>query len=246
MWSTGTLSTMSDEAAESPGLVPPLPVAVLISGRGSNLKALIAGQADWPYRIAAVVSSAAAAPGIALARNAGIPTEVLEAKGFASRVEYDRALVALIDRYHPKLVALAGFMRILTHELVERYAGRMLNIHPSLLPRHPGLHTHRRVLGAGETEHGATVHFVTAELDGGPRVVQARVPVLPGDDAETLAARVLAGEHRIYPLAVGWLAAGRLRLGADGRPLLDGQPLNAPVLLDGADPGLGPELDSGG
>jgi phosphoribosylglycinamide formyltransferase-1 len=230
---------MSDEAPEGRRPLSPLPVAVLISGRGSNLKALIAGQANWPYRIAAVVSSVADAPGLALARDAGIPTGVLEPKGFAGRAEYDLALAALIERYAPRLVALAGFMRILTPELVERYAGRMLNIHPSLLPRHPGLHTHRRVLEAGETEHGATVHFVTAELDGGPRVIQVRAPVLPGDDADTLAARVLAGEHRIYPLAVGWFAAGRLRLGADGRPELDGQPLDSPVLLDGADAGLG-------
>ena len=235
MWSTGTLSTVPDEGRETRRDLSSLPVAVLISGRGSNLQALIAGQADWPYRIAAVVSSAADAPGLALARDAGIPTEVLEPKGFAGRADYDRALAALIDRHDPKLVALAGFMRILTPELVERYGGRMLNIHPSLLPRHPGLHTHRRVLDAGEPEHGATVHFVTAELDGGPRVVQVRVPVLPGDDADTLAARVLAGEHRIYPLAVGWFAAGRLRLRGDGCPELDGQALAAPVVLADCD-----------
>ncbi len=224
---------MSDEASAGQGSRPPLPVAVLISGRGSNLKALIAGQSDWPYRIVVVLSSVADAPGLALARDAGITTEVLEPKGFAGRAQYDRTLAALIDRYNPQLVALAGFMRILTPELVERYAGRMLNIHPSLLPRHPGLHTHRRVLEAGETEHGATVHFVTAGLDSGPRVVQVRVPVLPGDDAEILAARVLAGEHRIYPLAVGWFAAGRLRLRGDGYPELDGQPFaDPPVLKD--------------
>jgi phosphoribosylglycinamide formyltransferase-1 len=225
------MSTMPDEDSERRRSLPRLPVAVLISGRGSNLKSLIAGQAEWPYGIVAVVSSAAGAPGLALARDAGIPTEVLEPKGFAGRLEYDRALASLIDRYVPGLVALAGFMRILTPELVERYAGRMLNIHPSLLPRHPGLHTHRRVLEAGETEHGATVHFVTAELDGGPRVVQVRVPVVPGDDPESLAGRVLAGEHRIYPLAVGWFAAGRLRLSGDGCPELDGDPLGAPLLL---------------
>jgi phosphoribosylglycinamide formyltransferase-1 len=228
--------TMPDEAPESHGSPAALPVAVLISGRGTNLKALIAGQGDWPYRIAAVIGSAANAPGLESARDAGISTEVLEPKGFAGRVEYDWALAALIDRYRPGLVALAGFMRILSPELVERYAGRMLNIHPSLLPRHPGLHTHRRVLETGELEHGATVHFVTAELDGGPRVVQVRVPVLPGDDEGTLAARVLAGEHRIYPLAVGWFAAGRLRLRGDGCPELDGRPLAAPLVLAESDP----------
>lgn len=213
----------------APDLAGPLPVAVLISGRGSNLKALIAGQADWPYRVVVAISSAADAPGLELARAAGIAAEVLESKSFADRDEYDRALATLIDRYAPGLVALAGFMRILTPALVERYAGRMLNIHPSLLPRHRGLHTHRRVLEAGEREHGATVHFVTAELDGGPRILQARVPVLAHDDAQTLAARVLVEEHRIYPLAVGWMATGRLRLGADGRPELDGVPLDTPL-----------------
>jgi phosphoribosylglycinamide formyltransferase 1 len=210
----------------------PVPVAVLISGRGSNLKALIAGQSDWPYRIAAVVSSAADAPGLGLAQASGIPTQVLAPKGFADRIDYDRALAALLDRCAPDLVALAGFMRILGPELVGRYPGRMLNIHPSLLPRHPGLHTHQRVLEAGETETGATVHFVTAELDGGPRIAQTLVPVLPGDNAERLAARVLAREHRIYPLVLGWLAAGRLHMGEDGRPVLDGVALDAPLSLD--------------
>lgn len=214
------------------GVPSPLAVAVLISGRGSNLRALIAAQPDWPYRIAVVIGSASDAPGLLHAREAGIPTAVLEPRGFPDRTAYDRALGDLLDANAPGLVALAGFMRVLTPGLVDRYAGRMLNIHPSLLPRHPGLNTHRRVLEAGEREHGATVHFVTAELDGGPRIVQARVPVLPGDDAARLAARVLAWEHRIYPLAVGWFASGRLRLGEDGRPVLDGQPLPAPVLLE--------------
>jgi phosphoribosylglycinamide formyltransferase 1 len=230
---------MSAKRPRAGRATPPLPVAVLISGRGSNLRALIAGQCDWPYRIVAVISSAAAAPGLALARESGIATGVLEPKGFADRTDYDRALAGLIGLKAPGLVALAGFMRILSPELVARYAGRMLNIHPSLLPRHPGLHTHRRVLEAGETEHGATVHFVTAQLDGGPRIVQARVAVLPGDDPETLGARVLAREHRIYPLAVGWFAAGRLALGDDGRPLLDGVARDGPLILDDRDLGLG-------
>ncbi len=230
---------MPDEGPQPAGFDSPLPVAVLISGRGSNLRALIEGQAIWPYRIAAVISSRADAAGLALAQASGIQTQVLASKDFADRAAYDRALAGLIDRHAPGLVVLAGFMRILTPELTGRYAGRMLNIHPSLLPRHPGLHTHLGVLEAGESEHGATVHFVTAELDGGPRVMQARVPVLPGDDAETLADRVLAREHRIYPLAVGWFAAGRLRLGEDGRPVLDGVTLDGPLVLNDRDLGLG-------
>ncbi len=153
-------------------------------------------------------------------------------RGFTDREAMTRPWPTYIDRYDPGLVVLAGFMRILTPRFVGRYAGRLLNIHPSLLPKFRGLHTHRRALEAGEAVHGASVHFVTAELDGGPVVVQARVPVLPGDDPETLGARVLATEHRIYPLAVGWFAAGRLRLGTDGQPRLDGAVLDGPLLLE--------------
>lgn len=202
-----------------------LRVVALVSGGGSNLQALIDAQtAGLPFRIVAVVSNRADALGLDRARRHGIPAEILSHRDYPDRASYDADLQRLIDRHDPGLVVLAGFMRILTPEFVNRYRGRMLNIHPSLLPKFRGLYTHQRALDAGETEHGASVHFVTAELDGGPIILQARVPVLPEDDAATLAARVLEQEHRIYPAAVGWFAAGRLRLGEDGRPWLDGAP----------------------
>lgn len=206
---------------------PSLPVVVLISGGGSNLQALIDAQlaGTLPIEIRAVISNRANAFGLQRAERAGLTTRVLGHRDFATREAYDAALLALIDGFAPGLVVLAGFMRILTPVFVARFQGRLLNIHPSLLPKFPGLHTHQRAIDDGETEHGASVHFVTDELDGGPVVLQARVPVLPGDDAETLAARVLEQEHCIYPLAVRWFADGRLRLGADGCPLLDGEPL---------------------
>ena len=211
---------------------PLLRVVVLVSGRGSNLKA-IGAQADagaLPVRIEAVVSDRADAGALDWARDRGIPAVVLSPRDFADRVAYGRALGDLVEGYAPQLVVLAGFMRILSDEFVLRFSGRMLNIHPSLLPRYPGLHTHRRALEAGDREHGASVHFVTPELDGGPVVLQARVPVLPGDDEDTLAARVLREEHVIYPRCVGWFAAGRLAL-RDGAVWLDGKPLSAPILL---------------
>jgi phosphoribosylglycinamide formyltransferase-1 len=211
---------------------PLLRVVVLVSGRGSNLKA-IAAQADagaLPVRIEAVVSDRADAGALDWARDRGIPAAVLSPRDFADREAYGRALGDLVEGYAPQLVVLAGFMRILSDEFVLRFSGRMLNIHPSLLPRYPGLHTHRRALEAGDPEHGASVHFVTPELDGGPVVLQARVPVLPGDDEDTLAARVLREEHVIYPRCVGWFAAGRLAL-RDGAVWLDGRPLDAPVML---------------
>jgi len=215
----------------------PLAVVVLISGSGSNLQALIDDQnrGEAPLRIAAVISNQPGVRGLERARRAGIPMEVLSHKAFADRESYDGELAALIDRYQPGLVVLAGFMRILTPGFVAHYAGRMLNIHPSLLPKYRGLHTHQRVLDAGDTEHGASVHFVTDELDGGPVIIQARVPVLPGDDAETLAARVLREEHRIYPTAVRWFAEGRLRLGEDGLPWLDETALRSPRLIECGD-----------
>lgn len=216
----------------------PLPLVVLISGGGSNLQALIDGAArgDLPVRINAVISNRADAFGLERAARAGIPALTLDHRGFPCRADYDAALADLIDRHAPGLVVLAGFMRILTPAFVARFHGRLFNIHPSLLPAYTGLHTHERVLAAGDAWHGATVHFVTAELDGGPAIVQARVPVLPDDDPERLAARVLVQEHRIYPLAVRWFADGRLRLGDDGRPVLDGQALSAPVLFhEGSD-----------
>lgn len=217
----------------------PLAVVVLISGSGSNLQALIDAQLQGaPIRIAAVISNKPDAFGLERARRHGIPTETLSHRDYPSREAFDADLGALIDRYDPGLVVLAGFMRILTSGFVERYHGRMVNIHPSLLPKFRGLSTHQRALEAGETEHGASVHFVTAELDGGPTIIQARAPVLPDDDAETLAARVLEQEHRIYPTAVRWIAEGRLRLAEDGLPHLDGEPLSEPRLISGEEAAL--------
>ena len=210
-----------------------LPVVVLISGGGTNLQALIDAQRadDCPYAVAAVVSNRPDAFGLERAARAGIPTETVDHTRFPDRAPFEDALAAAVDRHAPGLVALAGFMRILTPAFVARYRGRLLNIHPSLLPRFRGLHTHRRALEAGERVHGATVHFVTEELDGGPRILQAQVPVHPDDTPEVLAARVLAREHRIYPLVVRWFAAGRLRLGAAGAEL-DGATLTEPLQLD--------------
>ena len=210
-----------------------LPVVVLVSGGGTNLQALIDAQRvpDCPFAIAAVISNRPDAYGLQRAAQAGLATEVVDHTHFPDRVPFEAALATAIDRRDPGLVVLAGFMRILTPGFVTRYHGRLLNIHPSLLPKFRGLHTHQRALEAGETVHGATVHFVTEELDGGPGIVQARVPVLPGDAPDVLAARVLAKEHRIYPLAVRWFAEGRLRLGANGAEL-DGVTLSEPLRLE--------------
>jgi phosphoribosylglycinamide formyltransferase-1 len=189
-------------------------IVILISGRGSNMEAIVrALEAEkWPARIAAVISNKADAGGLAFAQARGIATAVVPSKQFASRAGFDAALQEVIDGFAPDLVLLAGFMRILTVSFVEHYAGRMLNIHPSLLPRFPGLATHQQALDAGVPEHGASVHFVTAELDHGPVVAQARVPVLPGDTAETLAARVLQEEHKLYPGAVRLFLEDRLSI----------------------------------
>ncbi|MGI9245869.1 MAG: phosphoribosylglycinamide formyltransferase [Steroidobacteraceae bacterium] len=208
----------------------PLRVVVLVSGRGSNLKA-IAAQAfagTLPIRIEAVLSDRADAGALPWATEHGIATAVLQPGDFADRDAYGRALVGRVDSFAPQLVVLAGFMRILSDGFVDHYAGRLLNIHPSLLPRYPGLHTHRRALAAGDREHGASVHFVTPELDGGPVVIQAKVPVLQDYDEHTLAARVLDQEHVIYPCCIGWFATGRLAL-RDGMPWLDGARLDVPV-----------------
>ncbi|MEW8318300.1 MAG: phosphoribosylglycinamide formyltransferase [Candidatus Thiodiazotropha sp.] len=209
-----------------------LPVVVLISGSGSNLQAIIdsAGR-DLPIEIRAVISNRPNVHGLQRAAEAGIETAVLDHKAFTDRERYDRALMALIDSYSPALVALAGFMRILTPALVRHYAGRMFNIHPSLLPKYTGLHTHQRVLDAGDALHGASIHFVTEELDGGPLIVQAQVPVMAGDDADTLAARVLEKEHQIYPLAIRWFAENRLRLDENGDVRLDDRKLEQPVVF---------------
>lgn len=208
----------------------PLAVAVLISGRGSNLQALIDGMhaGRLPIDIRTVISDRADAAGLERARRAGITAEVIERSGLASRHEHEAALVAAIDRHAPGLVVLAGFMRVLGAAFVRHYRGRMFNIHPSLLPKYRGLNTHRRALDAGDPVHGASVHFVTEELDGGPVVVQAETPILPGEDENALARRIQALEHVIYPQAVRLFAEGRVRM-HDGRVELDGAPLDAPL-----------------
>ncbi len=197
-------------------------IVVLISGRGSNMEAIV--RANIPgARIAAVVSNRPDAQGLAFAASHGITTSVVDHKAFADREAFDAALAETIDAHQPDLVVLAGFMRVLTSGFVRRYEGRLLNIHPSLLPAFPGLHTHQRALDAGVRIHGATVHFVTAELDCGPVLIQAAVPVLATDDEQDLAARVLAQEHRIYPQAVRWFVEGRVDLAADGRVRIRGE-----------------------
>ncbi|MDH0288284.1 phosphoribosylglycinamide formyltransferase [Pseudomonas sp. GD04087] len=203
-------------------------VVVLISGSGSNLQALIdslAG-ADTPVVIRAVLSNRADAYGLERARQAGIETRFLDHKSYADRESFDAALIQAIDGFDADLVLLAGFMRILSADFVRHYQGRLLNIHPSLLPKYKGLHTHQRALEAGDAEHGCSVHFVTEELDGGPLVVQAAIPVESDDTPETLAQRVHVQEHVIYPLAMRWFAEGRVRLSEHGATL-DGELLPA-------------------
>jgi phosphoribosylglycinamide formyltransferase-1 len=206
-------------------------VVVLISGRGSNMEALL--KAKLPVEFAAVISNRADAQGLATAAAAGVPTAVVDHKAYAGREVFDAALAATIDGYAPDLVVLAGFMRILTADFVRHYEGRLLNIHPSLLPSFPGLHTHQRALDEGVKVHGCTVHFVTADLDHGPVVIQAAVPVADGDDEASLSARVLAEEHRVYAQAVRWFAEDRLSL-AQGRVRLRGQGALPPALLSPA------------
>ena len=193
-------------------------IVVLISGGGSNLQAIIDhvenGSIDG--RITAVISNKADVLGLVRAQKAGIATEVLDHKAFTTREDFDIALAKLIDTYNPDLVVLAGFMRILTAQFVEHYHGKMLNIHPSLLPKYQGLHTHKRALEANDSEHGVTVHFVTAELDGGPNIIQAVVQISSNDDEATLAKRVLAQEHVIYPMAVQWFCQSRIAMTNEG------------------------------
>lgn len=214
----------------------PLPIVVLISGNGSNLQAIIDAvqSAALPVSIRAVISNRPDAYGLERARRAGLHTVVLDHRQFPSRTAFDQALQHNIDQFQPGLVVLAGFMRLLGDALVNHYRGRMLNIHPSLLPEFKGLDTHQRALDACHagriTEHGASVHFVTPELDGGPVILQARLPISTQDSAAQLAQRVMALEHQIYPLAIRWFAEGRLRL-ADLGALLDGQPLTTPRRL---------------
>lgn len=201
-------------------------IVVLISGNGSNLQAIIdaceSGKIAGTLR--AVFSNKADAFGLQRARDAGIPAHALSAGQFATREAFDRELMQEIDAYAPDLVVLAGYMRILSPAFVAHYTGRLINIHPSLLPKYPGLHTHRQVLENGDAEHGTSVHFVTDELDGGPVILQAKVPVFEGDDEADITARVQAQEHAIYPLVVSWFADGRLKM-QDNAAWLDGQKL---------------------
>jgi phosphoribosylglycinamide formyltransferase 1 len=189
-------------------------IVILISGRGSNMEAIVRASLHegWPARVAAVIASRPDAAGLAFAASHNIATQVVDHRGYPDRESFDAALAAAIDAHRPDLVVLAGFMRVLTPGFVDRYAGRMLNVHPSLLPSFPGLKTHQQALDAGVRLHGATVHFVTSQLDHGPIVAQAAVPVMAGDDAGALAERVLATEHVIYPRAVRWFVEGRLAL----------------------------------
>jgi phosphoribosylglycinamide formyltransferase 1 len=191
-------------------------IVILISGRGSNMQSIVRACAaeGWDARVAAVISNRADALGLAYAAEQGIATAVVDHRAFASREAFDAELARVVDGFAPDALALAGFMRILTPQFVQRFDGRMVNVHPSLLPAFTGLHTHQRAIDAGCKLAGATVHFVTAELDHGPIIAQAVVPVLPGDTEDSLSARVLVQEHRIYPRAVGWLVRGQLRVAA--------------------------------
>lgn len=203
-------------------------LAVLISGRGTNLQAFIEACAKGRLaaQISVVVSNNPDAPGLRRAAQAGIPTRCINHRDFDNRESFDRALAEELDGWQVDLVILAGFMRILTPAFISPFSGRLLNVHPSLLPKYPGLNTHQRALDAGDHEAGVTVHFVTLELDGGPPIIQARVPILSGDTADSLADRVIVAEHLIYPLAAQWYIAGRLQL-TDRGAYLDGKPIPA-------------------
>lgn len=210
---------------------PPFKVAVLASGRGSNLAALIAARdaGMLPVEFVLVGSDKASAGALRLAEAAGIPTLALNPKDYPDRPSFDRALFARVAASGAELLVLAGFMRVIDAAVVTEWEGRAINIHPSLLPKYPGLHTHRRCLEAGDAEHGASVHYVTAELDGGPVVAQARIPVGPGDTETSLAERLLTEEHRLLSAVVGAIARGRLRW--NGEAMFDGRPLTTPLTL---------------
>ncbi|MBS1143277.1 MAG: phosphoribosylglycinamide formyltransferase [Proteobacteria bacterium] len=207
-------------------------IVILISGRGSNMEALIAARdaGDLPVNIAAVISNRVEAEGLETAARSGIVTHFVNHKAFPGREAFDARLADCIDQFEPDLVVLAGFMRILSEGFVRHYGGRLINIHPSLLPAFPGLHTHQRALEEGVRIHGCTVHFVTPELDHGPVIIQAAVPVLDGDDEASLAARVLRQEHQIYPRAVRWFLEGKLHL-ENGRVRLDESLADSAVLV---------------
>jgi len=207
-----------------------LSIVVLLSGSGSNLQAILdaIARGEVNAEVRAVLSNRPDAYGLERARAAGIATGVLDHKAFADREAFDAAMMQLIDDHAPDLVVLAGFMRILSDGFVQHYEGRMLNIHPSLLPKYRGLNTHQRAIEAREAWHGASVHYVTPELDGGPVILQARVPIHAGDDPAALAQRVLEMEHQIYPQAIQWIAEGRVSL-QDHQVWLDGQPLAEPI-----------------
>lgn len=204
-------------------------IVILISGRGSNMQALL--NAQLPCKIAAVVSNRPDAAGLVTAREQGIPTVVVDHRQFSDRADFDAALLAEVEKLSPDLVVLAGFMRILNKAFVSRFEGRLINIHPSLLPSFTGLHTHRRALEAGVRIHGCTVHFVTPELDCGPVIVQAAVPVYPDDTEDSLCSRVLVEEHRIYPQAVRWFVEGRLAVTENGQVLLKDEDMTADRLI---------------
>lgn len=201
-------------------------IVVLVSGQGSNLQALIDAcqQGRIAAEIVAVFSNRAQAYGLQRAQAADIAAHALDAKAYADRAAFDAALAEAIDQYKPDLVVLAGYMRILSPQFVQHFAGRMLNIHPSLLPKYPGLHTHRQAIDNGDSEHGTSVHFVTEQLDGGPVILQAKVPIFPGDEEDEVVERVQTQEHLIYPLVVNWFVEGRLAM-RDDAAWLDGERL---------------------
>ncbi len=204
-------------------------IVVLLSGSGTTLQSMI--DAELPANIAAVISNKKNAFGLERAKEANIPTQVLEHEHFESREKFDSELQRLIDQHQPDLVVLAGFMRILSNQFVSHYAGRLINIHPSLLPKYKGMHTHQRVMNDGEPLHGSSVHFVNSELDGGPVLLQARLPVLPTDSVESLELRIKTKEHLIYPTAISWFADGRIKL-IDNEIYMDDQKMNGPVVMD--------------
>jgi phosphoribosylglycinamide formyltransferase-1 len=212
-----------------------LRVVILISGRGSNMCAIAehTQQGTLPIDIVAVISDKPEAAGLATAAALKIPTRAIAPRDYSDRESFDMALAELISSFQPQLIALAGFMRILTPKFIGRFRDRILNIHPSLLPKYRGLHTHRRCLEERDMSHGCSVHYVTAELDGGPVIIQASVPVFPNDTEATLSARVQQQEHRIYPEAIDLIARGRVTF-RDECVWLDGQPMTQPILIDGA------------